>query len=256
MNQARGDLAARQAESIRQDMIAQGKETPQAVVAAYMSGQVAHQRHQLDELRRLREEGFLSVMLQVEKSAMPFPDEPGVTFPTPAIIRSLTRDKFDNWADFSKYRTERYAIQTFGAPMPPEAYQLRDKLAKTFPFAGFDDPRTTLAEAIDLIQKRHDVVIEVNERAFRFDQVNEVLKTEIAAPTPILPMPRATLGTVLKKVLARIPAPSGATFLIRRATIELTTGQFALAEKTTRVYPVAELVTPIATPAPSSSNKC
>ena len=42
-----------------------------------------------------------------------------------------------------------------------------------------------------------------------------------------------------------IPAPSGATYIIRRDVIEITTGTFAGAEKTVRVYPVADLVTPI-----------
>ena len=39
--------------------------------------------------------------------------------------------------------------------------------------------------------------------------------------------------------------PSGATYLIRRDQIEITTGQVAAAEKAVRVYPVADLVTPI-----------
>ncbi len=39
--------------------------------------------------------------------------------------------------------------------------------------------------------------------------------------------------------------PSGATYIIRRDVIEITTGTFAGAEKTVRVYPVADLVTPI-----------
>src|SRR5205814_7400795 len=50
---------------------------------------------------------------------------------------------------------------------------------------------------------------------------------------------------VLRKVLARIPVPSGATYIIRRDIIEITTGAFARAEKTVRVYPVADLVIPI-----------
>jgi hypothetical protein len=34
---------------------------------------------------------------------------------------------------------------------------------------------------------------------------------------------KSSLGTVLKKVLSRIPVPSGATYLIRKDTIEITT---------------------------------
>src|SRR4029077_6454536 len=92
--------------------------------------------------------------------------------------------------------------------------------------------------------KVHRVTFDINERAFKYEMLNDVAKTEIANPNP-LPGVKSTFGTVLKRILARVPVPSGATYLIRRDVIEITTGQFATAEKTIRVYPVADLVTPI-----------
>src|SRR4051812_18066196 len=128
--------------------------------------------------------------------------------------------------------------------MPPRGLELQKILGTPVKFGGFEDPKTTLQEALEQLAKRYGVEFDVNEKAFRYDQVNDVLKTEIANPTPI-PEMNTTLGSVLRKVLSRVAAPSGATYLIRRDQIEITTGYFANAEKTVRVYPVADLVTPI-----------
>jgi hypothetical protein len=58
---------------------------------------------------------------------------------------------------------------------------------------------------------------------------NDVAKTEVANPT-IPAMKNVRLATVLRKVLARVPSTSGATFLVRRDGIEITTNQFVAAE--------------------------
>ena len=57
---------------------------------------------------------------------------------------------------------------------------LAARLAKRADFGGIDDPKTTLAEALDALAKLYDVNFDVNEKAFKFDQVNEVLKTMTA----------------------------------------------------------------------------
>jgi hypothetical protein len=112
------------------------------------------------------------------------------------------------------------------APTPARASERAEELAaalnKIVKFAGFDDPKTTLAEALDSLAKRYDLAFDVNERGFKLETVPDVLKTEVAQPNPI-PEMNATLDTVLKKVLARVPSSSGATFLIRRDRIEITT---------------------------------
>jgi hypothetical protein len=101
-----------------------------------------------------------------------------------------------------------------------------DWLVRRRDFPGFDDPKTTLIEALDALAKRYDVTFDVNERAFKYEQVNDVLKTEIAQPSPVPEMKNARLDTVLRKILGRVPVPSGATYLLRRGAIEITTGQF------------------------------
>ncbi len=109
-------------------------------------------------------------------------------------------------------------------PKKPNAFEMADRvLLRSFPFAGFDDPRTTLAEAIDIIQHQHDVNIEVNQQAFQAAGVKDVLNTFIAAPNPLLPHPRTTLKRVLDRILERLPSKSGALVVLRERGIEITT---------------------------------
>jgi hypothetical protein len=116
----------------------------------------------------------------------------------------------------------------WGAPAPAGARERSDELAdalnRTVKFQGFEDPKTTLVEALDQLSKRYDLSFDVNEAAFKSEMLPDVLKTEIVQQSPI-PEMNATLGMVLKKVLARVPAPSGATYVIRRDHIEITTGE-------------------------------
>ena len=244
MDQAREEEAHRQALSIRNDMVNQGQVVPAAVTYGVQSSLNGYHLREVQELRRVREERFLATMLEVERSHVPFPDEPPVEFPSAAVIRRITRGQFDNWGDFSKYRTGRYAVTSFGSDVPSRLFELQNLLNKTIDYGGLDDPKATLIDELDRLARVYRVTFDVNEKAFKYEMLNDVLKTEIANPNAIPPM-KTTLGTVLKKILARIGVPSGAMYLIRRDVIEITTGTFATAEKAVRVYPVADLVTPI-----------
>jgi hypothetical protein len=114
------------------------------------------------------------------------------------------------------------------APAAANAEDLQTKLGRRVSFKGFDDPKTTLVDALDSLSKWYfggAEVFDVNEKAFRFDQFMDVLKAPIAENNPVPPM-NTTLAAVLRKILARVNAPSGATWLIRRDVIEITTGEF------------------------------
>lgn len=97
-------------------------------------------------------------------------------------------------------------------------------------FAGFDDPKTTLGEALASLGKLYKVSLEVDEKAFKADMVMDVLKTEIAQASPIPALKQASLERVLRKVLARVAAASEACFVVRKDHIEITTGAARLAE--------------------------
>ncbi len=232
MDQAREQSAYRQAQSIRKDLIDQGLPVPPAVTAGYAVGLAGYHLREEQELRRIREERWLATLLEVERSHIPFPDEPPVEYPPAAT-----------WKALSEMRKGRYESATFGADLPEAGIQLRQKLSQSVDFPGLDDPRADLGGALEFLSKRYGLVFDINEKAFEAEQLKDVVKTPVAE-TAIPPM-RTTLSTVLRKILRRVPAPTGTTFLIRRDVIEITTGSFAELEKTVRVYPVADLVYPI-----------
>lgn len=111
------------------------------------------------------------------------------------------------------------------APAPAQAtnksHVLADKLKSAIDYPGLDDPKATLNDALDHLAKRYGLKFDINKRAFEIDQLKDVARTPIAEE-PIPPM-KTTLATVLHRILVRVPASSGATYLIRRDLIEITT---------------------------------
>jgi hypothetical protein len=232
MDQAREQQAYRQAQSIRKDLIDQGLPVPPAVTAGYAVGLAGYHLREAQELRRIRQERWLATMLEVERSHIPFPDEPPVEYPPAATWRAL-----------SEMRKARYESATFGADLPERGVELRNQLGQTVDYPGLEDARATLTDVLDQLAKRYSLTFDINDKAFEMDQLKDVARTPIAE-TPI-PEMHSTLSTILRKILRRVPAPSGTTYIIRRDVIEITTGTFASAEKAVRVYPVADIVTPI-----------
>jgi hypothetical protein len=115
------------------------------------------------------------------------------------------------------------------APSTPQEAAPAVALYRRLDFKGIDDPKTTLQDLLDHLSGLYGVQFEVNEKAFRFEMVDDVLKKEVATP-PIPPMKNARLDVLLQKLLGRIGIQSGATFLVRDEAIEITTGLFREAE--------------------------
>jgi hypothetical protein len=115
----------------------------------------------------------------------------------------------------------------WSAPAPPPQPPLNVKLTRQIRFEGIADPKATLADVLQLLNKHYDLPFDVNEKAFAFEQVPDPHKAEVGS----LPaMKDVRLDTVLRKVLRRVPIASGATWMIRPDHIEITTGTFQAAE--------------------------
>jgi RNA polymerase sigma factor (sigma-70 family) len=106
---------------------------------------------------------------------------------------------------------------------------LHTALAETVESIEINDPKTTLSEVLDMLAKVHRVTFDINEKAFKAEMINDVIKTPVAETHPI-PSMKAPLRVVLNKILTRIPVPSGATFLVRKNHIEITTEAEAYSE--------------------------
>jgi hypothetical protein len=101
---------------------------------------------------------------------------------------------------------------------------MRDALNQTLEkFEEINDPKTTLDEVLDRVAEKWKVTFRINERAFAAEGLDHPLKVAIAEKEPILKMRSTTPRAVLREILARVPARSAATFLIRRDAVEITT---------------------------------
>jgi len=232
MNEAREQYAQEQANNIRQDLINQGLPVPPAVTAAYIVAQNGFNLREVQELKRIREDKWLQTMLMVEKSHIPFPDEPPIAYP-PAL----------KWREIEK-RRDRYESSYLGEDVPGRTFELKKALQKPVDFKGMDDKNTTLQEALDFLADRYDLTFDVNDQAFKAEMIDDVMSKGIASEKPIPKMKNVSLETVLRRILARVPYP-GTTYIIRRDAIEITTLKAVALEKTVRAYPVADLVVPI-----------
>ena len=104
----------------------------------------------------------------------------------------------------------------------PSAVELAKKLREVRKFKGFDDPRTTLEEALQVFGAYLDVSFDVQEKAFAATDVKGVLKTLIADPNPIPPF-TGTLAQMLDKLLAHLPESAHVVYIVRGHNIEFTT---------------------------------
>jgi hypothetical protein len=229
MNHARYEDAYLQALAIQQDAVSSGQPVPVAATAGYAIALNANNLSQIQELRRVREERFLLTLMQVERSAVPFPDEPPIQFPPAPVWREITR-----------LRKERYESSGFTEDDPATLQKVREmknKLAEPVTLEQGIAANTSLRDALEFISDRYNVTILIDTQAFKADGNDTVEDTPVRLPKMI--------GVSLATVLRLLTAQANATYLVRRDYIEITTGKRAVAEKVVRVYPVADLVIPI-----------
>jgi hypothetical protein len=137
---------------------------------------------------------------------------------------------------FSVAQTPPKAVDKMESPAPEKTLRERmrenqKKLTASIDFAGVDDPTTTLGDVLKDLGKRYDIVIDVKDRAFEAEGLRDVLSTPLVSDgKPLPPLKAVSLDYVLRKIFSRIPVVSGATYINRGETIEITTGQFRYAE--------------------------
>src|SRR5262249_3004715 len=122
----------------------QNKPYPMAIQAAYAQVSASYNLQVQQDLRRKRELGFLAVLLEVEKSHIPYPDEPPIHFPPLAT-----------WQAITKLRKEKYEVTAL--PDDPKGRIAAQRIAKlledTIDMKDFQAPMT-LKEALGLLQDK------------------------------------------------------------------------------------------------------
>jgi hypothetical protein len=234
MNQARYEDAFQEGLALMQDSVNQGRPVSPAATAATDIGLLSYHLKEEQELKRVRQERFLATMLQVERSHIPFPDEPPIQFPPTATWKQLTQLRKDKYESSGLTDDDPQTLK--------KLKELKGKMESSVTLDGFD-ANTPLKEALGFISERYGITILMDVEAFKENGIMEPENQPVKLPK----MVNVRLDTVLRLLLAQ----ASATFILRRDYIEVTTPQRQAAEKTLRVYPVADLVTPI----PNSVNQ-
>ena len=231
MSQARFELAQQEAQVMIQERISRGQYIPPEAYASYRIGQSATNLRELTELKRLRENNYLLTMLQVEKSFVPYPDEPPVHFPPASVWRELTAQ-----------RVEKYSNNNLGADAPASFKRLRGILE------GYEGKKVAVQNlentTLDALlgQLTQDYIDDSVRFVFRnelFPEGVEPGKTKLKTRNDLSGLP---LGTFLDTVLRDV----GMIWIARPEYIEIgpndSTYSLRYDEKVTRVFDVAELV--------------
>lgn len=113
------------------------------------------------------------------------------------------------------------------AAMARRARDLKARLAKRVDFQGLNDPRATLSDVLVVLARKYELFFDINERAFRFDQLRNVDRMAVCETQAIPAMKNVPLSKVLETILARIPAPSKAGYRVTpQGYIEISTKLF------------------------------
>jgi tetratricopeptide (TPR) repeat protein len=216
-----------------------GQPVPVATQAAYDTLLAGFHLQQMNELKRKREERFLSVMLSVEKSHVPFSDEPGIYFPPLSTWEAIRKTRKD------KYESSSLPVNDKGRG---EAYSLKNMLEEEVDTRDFSANPMSLKEALGLLMekfaaKNKELPILVDAAAFKEEnpEGGSIYDTQVQLP----PFPKKLrLATMLRFLLNKLDPPN-ATYMIRRSYIEITTIDHQTRERVLRVYPVGDLVIPI-----------
>jgi hypothetical protein len=232
MNHARFEEAAAQAVAIRDDAEVNGQPVPPQAVAGYMIALTSTHIRESLQLRRRKEAAFLQDLMLIDKSSIPFPDEPPIHFPPAAKWRELTRlhKRFES-SGFSE-RDEKARQRALAIEKSLNKPMTIDKEIENMP----------IREVLGTLEDNLDTTIIIDSNAFK-EEAGEGGEAVDTANIKLPKMTNVAIVTVLRMVLSQLPG--GATYLIRRDHIEITTGKRALAEKVVRVYPVADLIVPI-----------
>jgi hypothetical protein len=207
------------------------------VYTTYRVGQSATQLREQRELKRLREDRYLITMLQVDKSFIPYPDEPPVHFPPATVWRQLRERR-------SPYEFKNQGV---GSDTPKSLRDLQTIVEGTHDIPGvpkrvvLDSPvaglelRLLLDEIERKFQKR--VKFQIRQELFAalgVPDLDNIAKYKFKRDENLSGL---TLGAFLDILLSEIKG----SFIVRPEYIEITTAEQRLYQKVTRAFEIGDL---------------
>ena len=225
--------------AMQNDARLRGQPMPLTALAMYDQVLAGYNLAQHQELRKASENRWLATFNAMDRSFMPFPDEPGVEFPKLSTWKRLYERRKDKYGTSEVNGTEAGRIEAQSVmKLLEDQIEIPDAFrAAAVPF------KIVLKYLTDKMAERgKELDFMIDKQAFKdaAPDGTDILEQPIEFPVFMKKMP---IAVVLRLALSQLPGD--ATYLIRRNVIELTTGDRAIFDKVIRVHYVGDLVIPI-----------
>src|SRR4051794_16023321 len=191
-------------------------------VVALASTEIRRNNYLMQLTRAERWTNFFDTMYQVEKSSVPFPDDPPIVYPAAPI-----------WEELSNRRKDRYGAMDLKAT--GEAEQRIDKaLRSPLTPTGLDFTDSPLKDVAEGLSTDYNIPVQLDKQALE--------EAGVGTDAPVtVSLHNITLRSALRLMLKSL----GLTYIIQDEVLLITTKETAEQQLVVKVYPVADLVLPI-----------
>jgi hypothetical protein len=197
-----------------------------AIAAAGLMATMAHGQDDAAQLRIARTRGVLATLRSVEFAHIPTPDEPPIVYP----------DK-EWWQAMSERRREYRSVDLAGAASDAEKRILAELDKEAGGSTGLDFNEDSLQFVADQIKALHKIEVSIDKKALEDLGLNEDQ-----------PITKSFRGIKLRSALNIMLSEFELAWVIENETLQITSKTVADTKLITRVYPVADLVVPVAPP--------
>ncbi len=196
--------------------------TEPTVLAAVMTAHLKGAAVENLALRLRRQRSVIDTLQEIERTAIPIPDEPPIIYPEAETWRRLTEKRREKWSSVDLATTNPNEKKIITAL----------KTNTELPFTT----ETPLADVLAYLAERHQIPIQLDRRAL--DEVG------IATDTPVV---RELRDITLRSALRLVLRDLNLTYVVKDEVLLVTTPETAASEEfmRTKVYPVADLVVPV-----------
>lgn len=195
---------------------------PDTVISSVVqaNGQFRENAASNSNLMRERRRAYLLTMLQVEKSMIPFPDDPAIVYPDPEF-----------WDRITRLREKYKAVDLAGTDEQDK--KILEALESN---ASFDYSEQPLADFVDELSRKYGIDVSLDTEALESEGV-----------TSESPITKKVSGTTLRKAMRRIldSLEGDVTFIIKNGELIITSKSKADEYLVTKVYNVGDLVVQI-----------
>ncbi|MBQ6616678.1 MAG: VWA domain-containing protein [Thermoguttaceae bacterium] len=171
------------------------------------------------QLRSLKQRKVCDTLYQSDKSAVPFPDEPPITYPDSTVWARLTASRRAKYSSMDLAQSGEKEKQIMKALKEPTNIELTE---------------SPLKDAIQEIHDQHHINVQIDEAAF---------KDEMISPEEVTLSVDGN-GMSLKAALKIALSAQNLSYVIENECLYITTLTKAKEKCITKVYPVADLVMP------------